>query len=90
MTDIKAEKPKLKPFEYAWAGWPLIMVAIGGALGGLCGGAAMALNVKIFNSSRSVKYKYGMTLLVSLASILVYLVAVTVLVLIFPSMAPKQ
>jgi hypothetical protein len=90
MTDINADKQKLKPHEYAWAGWPLIMVFIGGALGGLCGGAAMALNVKIFNSSRSVKYKYGMTLLVSLASILIYIVAVTILVLFFPSIVPKQ
>jgi len=89
MTDIKPEKQKLKPFEYVWAGWPLIMVAFGGLLGGICGGAAAAINVTIFSSEKSTKYKYGVTFLVSLASILIYFIIIVVLVLIFPSLAER-
>ncbi|MDE2009140.1 MAG: hypothetical protein KGJ09_03580, partial [Candidatus Omnitrophica bacterium] len=43
----------LKWYEHLAAGWPLVMVFCGGAVGGLCGGAAYTINGKIFNSKLS-------------------------------------
>jgi len=89
MEKVAADKKKLKAVEYAWACWPLIMVAVGGALGGLCGGGAAAINMKLFNSSRTQKAKYALSFLVSIGSVLLYLLAAVVLVIIFPSLGKK-
>ena len=89
MEKVAVEKKKLKAIEYAWGCWPLIMVTVGGALGGLCGGGAAAINMKLFSSSRTQKSKYVLSFLVSIGSVLVYLLAAVVLVLIFPSFGKK-
>ncbi|MFV0679674.1 ankyrin repeat domain-containing protein [Ottowia sp.] len=91
VDDPLSDKPaqKLRWFEYVWAGWPLLLFTVGGALGGLCGGAAMGLNVKIFLSAKSTPQKYGLTLLVSLVAVLFYVVTITALVYFFPSLARR-
>jgi hypothetical protein len=66
-----------------------VLVFMGGALGGLCGGAAAGINVKIFNSARSAKFKYAVSLLVSLGGVAAYLLAAVVLVLVFPSLGKR-
>lgn len=89
MSEVVASKAKLTGIEYAWACWPLVLVFMGGALGGLCGGAAAGINVKIFNSARSAKFKYAVSLLVSFGGVAAYLLAAVVLVLVFPSLGKR-
>ncbi|RST45035.1 hypothetical protein [Variovorax sp. DXTD-1] len=52
------EKTKLRWHEYLWAGLPLLLVLVGGAIGGLVGATATNYNLRLFRStaSRSVKY----------------------------------
>ncbi len=52
MTEIKdnlaptsSQKAKLPPLAYLMCGWPLLLVAIGGAIGGCLGGAAFGVNL---------------------------------------------
>jgi len=77
-------KPKLTWYQHVWLGWPIALVAVGGAIGGACGGAAWALNQKVFHSTRHPLMRYVWTGLISLAAIAVYLIAATVLLTFLP------
>ncbi|AGG90273.1 hypothetical protein LRK24_05200 [Rhodanobacter denitrificans] len=73
----------LAGFDYVWACWPLSVAFVGGALGGLCGGAAAAINVKLFKSGKSKTYKYVASLLVSLGALVAYFILAMLFVAIF-------
>jgi len=79
----------LKWYEHLAAGWPLILIFVGGAIGGACGGLAYALNGKIFNSNLSKPLKYIFTFLVGIGSILLYFIMVAILLTIFPGLGKK-
>ena len=50
--DLKKEEfPK---YMHLICGWPLVLVAVGGAIGGGLGGLAYGMNVSIFNKTRSI------------------------------------
>ena len=93
----KPPKPKpnemfkdLKWHEIIVACWPLVLIAVGGAIGGGFGGLACALNFKIFNAKLSKPLKYIYSILIGIGGILLYLVVVTVLVAIFPNIFNKK
>ena len=65
----------LKWYQWVWGGWPLILLFRGGALGGLAGAAAIAINAKIFREDMSDVLKYAMSGLVSLAAVIFYFLA---------------
>lgn len=60
------EKLKLRWHEYLWAGLPLLLVLVGGAIGGLVGATAANYNVKLFRSDTPKVTKYVLTGLISL------------------------
>lgn len=60
---------KLPPWAYAICGWPLLLVAIGGAIGGGLGGAAFGINVAIYKSSMPIAAKCLLNLLTGLAAV---------------------
>jgi hypothetical protein len=64
---------KLNWYEYLWAIVPLILVPIGGLIGGLCGGAAATLNVYFFNRKLRTTTKFGLTGIISAATIVAFL-----------------
>lgn len=64
---------RLRWHERVWVGLPFGLVLLGGAMGGACGGAATACNVRLMNGHRPVLQKYLLTGLISLAALLVYL-----------------
>jgi hypothetical protein len=74
---IIAEKPhpKLAWYQLVWVGWPIALVAVGGAIGGACGGAAWALNQKVFRATKNPVLRYVWTGLISVAAVLLYFVA---------------
>ena len=69
----------LKWYEMLWAGWPVALLFVGGALGALCGVSAAYINSHIFRSTFSPAMKYSITGLVSIVSILVYFIAAVVI-----------
>lgn len=91
MSEAKTldDKKKLQWYEHLACGWPLVLVGIGGALGGLCGGAAYVISAKIFRKEIPSTKKYIYAILVGLSAIVVYLLALVVLALIFPDLFPK-
>jgi hypothetical protein len=77
----------LKWYEHLAAGWPLILMFLGGAVGGGCGGLAYALNGKIFNSKLSTHLKYIFSFLIGIGAILLYILVVIILFQLFPGLA---
>lgn len=90
MNTDSAEKPKLTIFEHVICAWPLWLIAVGGAIGGLCGGAAWALNTRIMRSQRSAPLKYILILLSGVGAAALYFVLIVALALAFPTLfAPR-
>ena len=64
----------LRWYEYLWMGIPIVLVFTGGAIGGLFGGAAVLGSSHVFRSSQSTPSKYALTGLISVASVVGYVV----------------
>ena len=69
-----APMPPLPWFQLVWAGWPILLVFIGGVLGALFGALAAYANTRIFRSSMQPVMKYMVTAAISCTAILIYLV----------------
>lgn len=65
---------RLRWHEYAWMGLPILLSLGGGALGALVGMSAVYSSARIFRSERSDVSKYGLTALISVAAVFVFLV----------------
>ena len=70
----KRARPKLSAKAHALCGWPLLLVAIGGAVGGALGGAAYGVNVAIYRSKLPIVAKVGLNLLTGVAAIGIWMV----------------
>ena len=68
-TDSNTNQEKLPPLAYAICGWPLLLVAIGGAIGGGLGGAAFGINIAIYKSSMPIAAKCVLNILTGLAAV---------------------
>ena len=77
-TDSAAQtKPaKLPTRAHLLCGWPLALVAVGGAIGGGLGGAAYGINVAIYKSRLPVPAKVGLNLATGTAAFLVWAIVV--------------
>jgi hypothetical protein len=78
--------PPLRWYQWAWGGLPLLLMIVGGALGGMFGAMAAAINFHIFRSSRSPALQFVGAGLVSLGAVLLYLVTAIPLTLWLGSM----
>lgn len=68
--DENAEaKEKMPAVAHMLCGWPLLLVAIGGAIGGGLGGAAYGINVGIYKSNLPIPAKIVLNILVGSAAI---------------------
>ena len=74
---IEQPKPKFTWYQYVWIGWPLILIILGGAIGGGLGGAAAAINYKIFQKIQHPVLRYVWTGLISVAAVMAWLVIAT-------------
>lgn len=50
--------PPLPGYVWAWAAFPLVLIFLGGALGGMLGALATIFNAQIFRSNRPQALKY--------------------------------
>jgi hypothetical protein len=62
-------KTKLPASAHVLCGWPLVRVAIGGAIGGGLAGVAYAINVGIYKSGLPVPAKVVLNILTGLAAV---------------------
>lgn len=72
-----AVKP-LAWYELVWAGLPILLVFVGGALGALFGILAAYTNSRVFRSNLSAVMKYVLTALVSSAATILYFILAVV------------
>lgn len=79
-------KRKLSVIEHIACGWPIALVAIGGAVGGACGGAAWAINMKIMQSSMAPAMRYVLCVVTGIGAIIAYFVIVSLIVTAFPNL----
>ena len=66
--DLKTRN-KLPASAHVMCGWPLLLVAIGGAIGGGLGGAAYGINIAIYKSKLPVAAKILLNLVTGAAAI---------------------
>ncbi|MDP1737739.1 MAG: hypothetical protein Q8L23_09885 [Caulobacter sp.] len=84
------ERRKLNGFEHFVCAWPLALMFVGGAIGGLCGGAAWAANTKIMSSKIAAPLRYLLVLLTGLAAGAAYFAAVVLLGMLFPGVFARS
>lgn len=68
------QQPKLPLLVQLACCWPIGLIVVGGLVGGLCGGAAIAVNMILYNSSLPRWSLWLLNPLVGLAAILLWLI----------------
>ena len=63
--------------QYICIGIPFTLAAIGGAIGGMCGGLGAVANGRIFRSERSSTAKYGLSVLVTIGATVAFIILAT-------------
>lgn len=81
---------QLTPLEHAICAIPFLLVIIGGAIGGACGGGAWALNQQIMRSERPAAMRYLLIALSSAGAVVAWLAVVTVLAMLFPDLFGRR
>lgn len=84
-TPATTSRRRLSPLEQGVCAWPIVLIFVGGALGGACGGAAWALNTRIMSSTLSAPVRYALIIASGLGAGLLYFVGVIVLTMLFPN-----
>lgn len=62
----------LKWYQWLWAGLPFLLIAVGGAMGGLFGGLAMVANIRIMRSGLNRVARYAATGGVTILAMLIF------------------
>ncbi|MCX6855872.1 MAG: hypothetical protein NTV80_13310 [Verrucomicrobia bacterium] len=78
--------PALPPSAHVIAGWPLVMVAVGGAIGGLCGAGAYGLSMALLKKKGVTPLSVFLSFLLGLAGIGLYFVVIIALAIAFPQL----
>jgi hypothetical protein len=71
--------PPLQWYQYAWMSLPLLLLFLGGAIGGFCGGLAATLSSRVFRSDLSENMQYAASAFISSAACVTYLLIATTL-----------
>jgi hypothetical protein len=59
-------------YEYAWAAWPLALIALGGALGGLFGGGVAVANLHIMRKEWPAPARYAACVLLGAGAVVLW------------------
>ena len=73
----ETQDQKLPPIAHVACGWPLCMVAFGGAIGGGLGGLAYGINVKVYKSSLPPAAKVALNLAAGAGAFLIWFAIAT-------------
>lgn len=64
----------LTPLEWGWAGFPILLLFVGGALGGMLGGIAAVTNINLLRSDKPAPLRFVLAAMVSLTAIMIWLI----------------
>jgi hypothetical protein len=67
---------KLGAKAHILSGWPLLLVAIGGLIGGALGGLAYVTNLKVYQSNLPIAAKIGINLCTGTLAFILWVVAI--------------
>ncbi|MBX3416410.1 MAG: hypothetical protein KF851_02310 [Pirellulaceae bacterium] len=67
-------KTNLPPIAHVICGWPLLLVLIGGAIGGILGAAAYVVNLAIYKTELPAPVKVVLNVVVGFAAIGIWVV----------------
>lgn len=81
--------PPLSVAQKIWVLSPLLLMLFGGALGGAIGGGAAFINARILRSYDAPAARYGLSALVLVGAIFMYLIFVTILALLLGGADPE-
>ena len=74
-SSVVTERPKIPAIIHILCGWPLLLIAVGGAVGGGLGGAAYAINVATYKTQLPLVLKLVLNVMVGCAAIGIWLTA---------------
>ena len=74
LTSKESETTKLPIIVHFMCGWPLLLVAVGGFIGGGLGDAAYGINIAIYKSKLPTIAKIILNLLVGFAAIIIWFI----------------
>jgi hypothetical protein len=77
---IRVAEP-LQWYQWVWCGLPILLVAAGGCIGGLFGGLAIGVNVRIFRMKMNPALQFLLTGAVSGVALVIVLVLAVILAL---------
>lgn len=66
-------------YQWLWAGFPLVLIFLGGAIGGLLGAGATTINAQLLRSEQPGIIKYALSGLVSIVAIGLWLFIVSLI-----------
>jgi hypothetical protein len=69
--------PPLMLTQWFWAALPLFLVFVGGALGGITGFIAFAINARVFRTDMNILLKFLVTGLISALAVIIYFIGAT-------------
>lgn len=75
---VKVVEP-LKWYQWIWAGLPILLIFVGGALGAVLGLMATGLNARIFRSELNRMMQYLAVAAVSVMAVVIYFILVVTL-----------
>jgi len=73
-------------YAHVIAGWPLLLIFIGGVIGGLCGGGAYGASVALLKKKGVTAVTCLLSFLIGIAGVALYFVVAVALVIAFPDM----
>lgn len=76
-----ASPPKIPLAAHFLCGWPLVLVAFGGLIGGALGGGAYAINLQIYKTTLPAPAKIALNLFTGLTAMGIWLAIGVVIVL---------
>ena len=71
-SEAKSESVKLPAWAHLACGWPLVMVAFGGAIGGVLAAAAYCANLWIFKSRLPLPAKVALNVFAGCAAFIIW------------------
>mgnify|MGYP000471743597 CR=1 FL=1 len=81
---------KLPWHAHVIAGWPLAMIAIGGLIGGACGGLAYGVSMSLINKKGISAISYILSAIIGISCIALYFIVIIGLSIAFPQLFNQQ